>query len=93
MVRRRRSVDLPLAGKAGERSEGIGTTTCPTMLTSFTPIRAAGFSLREFTKVADATAIPASRGLKPAAQVRIIVARLMKHGTPQTEKPEDLASR
>ena len=31
--------------------------------------RAAGYSLREFTKVFDATAIPASRGLNPAAQV------------------------
>ncbi|MCH8966453.1 MAG: terpene cyclase/mutase family protein [Planctomycetes bacterium] len=30
--------------------------------------RAAGFSLREFTKIAEATAIPVSRGLKPADQ-------------------------
>ena len=36
--------------------------------------RAAGLSLREFTKVVDATAILASRGLKPAAQGRYTVA-------------------
>ena len=43
--------------------------------------RAAGFSLREITRIVDATAILASRGLKPAAQVRIAVTARMKHGT------------
>ena len=47
--------------------------------TESTVIGAAGFSLREFTKVGDATALLASRGLKRAAQVRIILAGLMKH--------------
>ena len=42
---------------------------------SATPHRATGFSLREFTKATDATAILASRGLKPAAQM---VARVLK---------------
>ena len=40
-------------------------------------------SLREFTKVADATAILASRGLKPAARITLIVALLKSSGTPR----------
>ena len=57
------------------RSQSSGTPI------SFATIRAAGFSLRESTKVAAATAIPASRRLKPAARGVVIVSSTVKHTT------------